>query len=261
MRKDIMVDIETLGTTKGSSIFQIAAMSFDITTGKVFDEFNMVADISNYELNVDGSTLKWWLNTDKELLSKLLNNPNCVSEGVMVNSFKMWIESSLTEDTQVYLWGNGILFDNVKLQDVMTKYGLKYPIFYRNDRDLRTLLELASLKSGKNENELKDLVTNEDEVKHDAYDDIKFQIRLAHECYKIIMSNEYANDTNVVICVTDIDRQETKYIRENDDKSRYEYEDFGWATIYTSKAQVRKVINELKESYDDVSYSIYPQEV
>ena len=66
MRTDVMVDIETLGTKEGATIFQIAAVSFDITTGETLDSINLIGDISKYEtLTVDGSTLKWWLDTDR----------------------------------------------------------------------------------------------------------------------------------------------------------------------------------------------------
>lgn len=150
MRKDIMVDIETLGTGDNATIFQIAGMSFDITTGEIFDSINLIGDIEKFgNLGVDGSTLKWWLNTDKELLTDLLNK-GTMDEYELLEEFSKWIvKQSNTNDMQdVYMWGNGILFDNAKLQTAINSCsGLKYPIFFRNDRDLRTLLELASLKS------------------------------------------------------------------------------------------------------------------
>src|SRR5690625_2573087 len=72
-RTDVMVDIETLGQGVDSTIFQIAAVAFDITSGEEYKTFNEVADISNRSLQVDGNTLKWWLKTDASLLNNLLN--------------------------------------------------------------------------------------------------------------------------------------------------------------------------------------------
>lgn len=190
MRTDIMIDIETLGTGEGATIFQIAAISFDITTGQIKDTFEVVGDIEKYtSLNIDGSTLKWWLNTNKELLTDLLNK-GVYEEYEMFASFCNWItnQSETGDMKDVYLWGNGILFDNAKIQSELNSYSsLKYPIFYRNDRDLRTLLELASMKSGLSEEELKKSVEDENEVSHDAFDDTKYQIRLAHKCYTILI--------------------------------------------------------------------------
>ena len=75
MRIDIMCDIETLGTKIDSTIFQIAAIAFDIKTGEHIRTFNQTADISQDDnLKVTGSTLIWWLNKDKELFAKLLNS-------------------------------------------------------------------------------------------------------------------------------------------------------------------------------------------
>lgn len=190
MRTDIMVDIETLGTGENATIFQIVAMSFDITTGDIKDTFEVIGDIEEFNgLSVDGSTLKWWLNTDKELLTKLLNK-GTYNEYEMFEELHKWIlkQSNTGDMKDIYLWGNGILFDNAKLQLALNSCaGLEYPIFYRNDRDVRTLLELAAMKLGVNENEIKDSATSEDEVKHDAFDDVKYQIRLANKCYQILM--------------------------------------------------------------------------
>lgn len=193
MRKDIMVDIETLGTGENATVFQISAMSFNIQTGDKFDSINLIGDIEKYSsLNVDGSTLKWWLNTDKELLTELLNK-GTYNEYDLFEALHKWLEAqSTTGDMKdVYLWGNGILFDNAKLQTNLNGCGgLNYPIFFRNDRDVRTILELASIKTGLSEQEIKDSVTDENERKHDAFDDIAFQIRLVVKCYEILMNKE-----------------------------------------------------------------------
>ena len=84
-RVDIMVDIETLGTGADSTIFQISAIAFNILTGEHISEFNQIADIAkNNKLVVDGSTLKWWLNTDKDLLTHLLNEGQDSSDGLLL---------------------------------------------------------------------------------------------------------------------------------------------------------------------------------
>jgi len=193
MRKDIMVDIETLGTGENATVFQIAATSFNLTTGEKYESINLIGDIEKYNcLNADGSTLKWWLNTDKELLTELLNKGS-YGEDDLFESLHKWLKAqSTTGDMKdVYLWGNGILFDNAKLQTNLNGCnGLKYPIYYRNDRDVRTILELASMKSGLSEDEIKVSVTDENERKHDAFDDIAYQIRLVVKCYEILMSKE-----------------------------------------------------------------------
>lgn len=193
MRKDIMVDIETLGTGENASVFQISAMSFDLTTGDKYGSINLIGDIEKYgNLNVDGSTLKWWLNTDKELLTELINKGTYGEHELFEELYNWLLKQSNTGDMKdVYLWGNGILFDNAKLQTNLNGCsGLKYPIYYKNDRDVRTILELASMNSGLTEDEIKKSVTDENERKHDAFDDIAYQIRLVVKCYEILMNKE-----------------------------------------------------------------------
>ena len=186
MRTDIMVDIETLGNKTNSTIFQIAAMAFDIKTGEIIGEpFNQIANIELNEspLNVSGITLKWWLKTDKELFEELLNSGEHSSEQVLRN-FYDWMGQYEVPGT--YLWGNGILFDNKIIQSQLESIGLSYPIFYKNDLDVRTLLELASIKEDISERELKDRLKDDTLVAHDALDDVKKQITLVVECFKIL---------------------------------------------------------------------------
>lgn len=186
MRIDIMTDIETLGKKSDSTIIQIAAIAFDMNTGEHVDTFNKTVDIEkDMFLNVDGSTIKWWLNTNKELLHTLLSNGKHSSEEVL-EMFHEWI-MDLKEGNDVYLWGNGILFDNKMIQHQLEDNGLDYPIFYRNDRDVRTIVDLASKKLGITEDELKKRFNDDSLVEHDAFDDVKYQIKLVQGCYEILV--------------------------------------------------------------------------
>lgn len=186
MRMDIMVDIETLGNKTDSTIFQIAAVAFDIRTGNHINSFQHIADISkNVKLNVTGDTLKWWLKTDAELLRNLLYKGEGSSEELL-NLFAVWL-SKLVEGNQVYFWGNGILFDNKMIQAQLESIGLEYPIFYRNDRDVRTIVELASHKTGLTERELREKHYDKS-VAHNAVNDVANQIKLVCSCYKELIN-------------------------------------------------------------------------
>lgn len=194
-RIDVMVDIETLGTKTDSTVFQVSAIAFDLVTGEHYPNyFNLIADIEkNKTLNVDGSTLKWWLNTDKELLTRILNAGSYSSKDILI-SFHSWLSSlpykvnKTLENDNLYLWGNGILFDNKMIQHQFQSIGLEYPIYYKNDRDVRTILEIASLKTGLTEKEIKDKFQDESLVKHNAIDDVKAQIKLVVGCYDLIIN-------------------------------------------------------------------------
>src|SRR5690606_14064901 len=104
-RVDIMVDIETLGKESDSTITQVSAIAFDILTGDYIDIFNMIADIekNSEPINVDGSTLKWWMNTNHDLLKELLLSGDKSSEQIL-REFQRWIKSFYGNNSKnVYL--------------------------------------------------------------------------------------------------------------------------------------------------------------
>jgi len=192
MRVDVMVDIETLGKSSHSTIFQISAIAFDMEDGGTYSEFNQIADIEQNKLplHVDGSTLKWWLDTDADLLRKLLHKGNLSSYDILYN-FKMWLLVLQEEygKENVFLWGNGIIFDNKMIQHQLDSIGEEYPIYYRNDRDVRTLMELACKKTGMTEKQVKSQVDTTGLTPHDAYDDVVRQIRQVRHYYKLIVQS------------------------------------------------------------------------
>jgi len=189
MRNDIMIDIETLSTKDGASIFQIAAVNFNIVTGEVKSKINLIGDIAKYDtLSADGSTLKWWLDTDAELLRDLLSR-GTLSENAMLAAFHKWlcVQSENGDMKDVYLWGNGILFDNAKVKRAFEDNGFYYPINYANDRDVRTILELASLKTGLTREQIREVTADDTDILHDAYSDCLRQIRFVHHCYSLLV--------------------------------------------------------------------------
>lgn len=184
-RVDIMTDIETLGHKSDSTIIQISAIAFDIETGEHLETFNKVADITkNKNMRVTGSTIKWWLNTNKELLTELINNGEGSSDDIL-RDFYVWL-TNIGNPNELHLWGNGILFDNKMIQHQLELVAKEYPISYKNDRDVRTIVDLAGKKLGLTEKELKNRFKDESLVEHNALDDVKFQINLVTGCYKVL---------------------------------------------------------------------------
>lgn len=188
-RIDIMMDIETLGKGNNPPVFQIAACAFDIETRDILRTINVVADARTFN-NIEGDTLIWWLNTNNELLTKLLND-GCDSNNTekdIIIQFVDWVNNLVNsygvDPCKVYLWGNGILFDNRIISGKCRQYGITYPIAYTSDRDMRTIVELASIKKGySNDREYRDSIEN-DGVLHDAFDDVKYQIKVVCQAYK-----------------------------------------------------------------------------
>lgn len=186
-RYDVMVDLETLGKDDDAVVFQISAASFDISTGKIFDEFNQIADISKVKSGIHGDTLKWWLDTDATLLKDLLSKGEHPPDRIL-QCFHAWLNNQGNFMNR-YLWGNGILFDNKIIQAQFNRSGYGYPIYYRNDRDVRTTLELASMKVGISQEDLRKATSRDGRI-HDAMSDVRYQINLVSNCYNLIMGGK-----------------------------------------------------------------------
>lgn len=188
-RIDIMTDIETLGKGNNTTVFQIGACAFNIYTGETLSEFNQIVDVTTEkDMLIDGDTLIWWLKTNKELLTNLLNQGNVSQKDLFVN-FNNWILQTNNNKQNIFLWGNGILFDNKLIQSKMKQYGIEYPIFYRNDRDMRTIVELAGLKCGiETEKEFRETYRPSEYVLHDGLDDVKAQIYVLSKAWNIVLN-------------------------------------------------------------------------
>lgn len=188
-RVDIFLDIETFGTGEKPPVFQISAVAYDRKNDVELATFNNIADISKMK-NINGDTLKWWLETAPDVLLKLLNSATVSSEKELVEMFSNWIVDIQEKvgEKNVFLWGNGMLFDNRIIKEKCAQYLIEYPIFYRCDRDLRTLFEIAAEKL-----ELADGATFYRSINftgdvHDALADTKHNLK----CYKVAIREIFA---------------------------------------------------------------------
>ena len=177
-RVDIMVDLETLSNKMDTTIFQIAAVQFDIHTGDILDTFDLVADIelaSNIEAN--GGTIKWWVTQNTDVLKDLMDRGTLgkKSPEEILRHFHAWLKEKVSYHGQenVFLWGNGIAHDNTWLKIAFQKQGLEWPIFFRNDRDVRTVRELHLMRQDFKRDFKGEERTND--RPHDALSDATFQ--------------------------------------------------------------------------------------
>lgn len=190
-RIDIVVDIETLGNEPGCTIFQIAAIAFDIKTGKIIKQFNKIADLSIAKdfLKVNGSTLIWWLQTNKELLTELLTTKDC-SPYSLIDNFYKWLLLLKSDYKEVYMWGNGILFDNALIKQAFKDVNINYPIDYNKDRDIRTIVELACNKIGISEKEFREQNKTTDAKMHNALSDCECEKNWICSAWEILMNKD-----------------------------------------------------------------------
>ena len=185
-RIDVMIDIETLGTGECPPVFQLVAKAFELKTGKIVDTFKSCCDVSTSTSSIDDATVVWWTHKNFALFVKLItdgvNSGN--TEKQMIEAFIQWFNNLAKDNHNVFLWGNGILFDNRIIQAKCRQYDLSYPVFYRNDMDMRTIIEVAAMKMGfKDQLEYRKAIQFEGTA-HDANCDVDNQIKQIVRAYQ-----------------------------------------------------------------------------
>lgn len=183
---DIIVDLETLGTDVDSTVIQIAAAAFDITTGElVGDSFESCIDLASCEdMKVSGSTLSFWLRDkhNQQTLSEILLKGKYCSESQMWHAFYSWlIKKSIECNGELKLWGNGISFDNMIIKHHLGKERYGQAIKFWNERDARTLVDMYCRKAEISDRDFKNSIPNQN--KHDAMADIIWEAQFLSAAY------------------------------------------------------------------------------
>lgn len=169
---NISFDLETLGNTSKAPIVQIGAVKFK-NNGEIIDHFTrtiQVEDLDNYNLEIDYSTILWWLNQDKDVVDAVFGNYSIKSNlKDALQDFKDWIGN------EYYNFWSHATFDPPVLNSNIKAVGLDSFIHYRQFKDLRTLKLLAGSPEVKREG-----------AHHVAIDDALYQKDLIVECFKIL---------------------------------------------------------------------------
>ncbi|NYD84384.1 3'-5' exonuclease [Brucella intermedia] len=142
--RDIMIDIETLGTRPGSIIISIGAVSFDAETGEVGDTFYNRIDATEaeaYGLTFDMSTIVWWMQQDEEARNAAFTG-QANGLGAVLYSLSEFI---VRNSDGGRIWGNGPSFDLVLLETAYREAGILVPWSFRAHRDLRTLRDITGV--------------------------------------------------------------------------------------------------------------------
>jgi exodeoxyribonuclease VIII len=136
---DIMLDLETMGTTPNSAIIAIGAVEFDIHNNTIRDKFYTTVDLDSSVKNcgiIDASTVLWWMKQSDE--SRIELTKNNVDIKTALFSLSIWIKSTgILEETRI--WGNGASFDNVILSSAYKNNDIQQPWKFYNDRCYRTI--------------------------------------------------------------------------------------------------------------------------
>ncbi|KQY27211.1 3'-5' exonuclease [Rhizobium sp. Root482] len=138
--KDLMIDIETLGTAPGSVILSIGAVAFEAVSGEFGEEFYAAIDPQTAVgagLTVDVSTLKWWMTQSEDARGAAFAGERPLVE--VLNDFSAYVRR--IDASRV--WAKPPSFDLVLLEATLRICDAAIPWHYRTPRDVRTLLDMS----------------------------------------------------------------------------------------------------------------------
>ncbi len=164
--KDLMIDLETMGTRVNAPVVAIGACFFDLETGKIGRTFEAALDLSlalKYG-RLDGDTLKWWLDQGDEARRKISRGRTDPLKG-----FAAFCDFAASGGEDIRPWGNGASFDISMIEvSIARTIERAAPWKFWNVRDCRTLKHMAEVMGLKYPGERKG-------VHHSALDDAVFQ--------------------------------------------------------------------------------------
>lgn len=162
--RELMIDLETLGTQQNSVFLSLAAQQFSLD-GKLGAKFYMNISQESamaFGLTTDEDTIKWWKEQRPEIMAKMYENARDIE--TVLSQFREWYQKiGVTRP-----WGNSASFDLGILANGYTKTRINKPWIHWNEMCYRTLMNLY----GKPKSIIKD------ETKaHDPLYDCEYQIR------------------------------------------------------------------------------------
>jgi hypothetical protein len=168
--RDVMLDLETMGTTNSAAIVSIGAVVFDEKMiGQTFYARVSLADAMKHGGEVEGSTIMWWLRQSDAARQTLQDSPQPLA--VALTGFNAWLQDlSLEAGGMLRLWGNGAMFDNVIIESAYRRLDLEPAWTYKAHRCFRTLKNMFPV----------DLPAF-DGAEHNALDDAIYQAKWVHE--------------------------------------------------------------------------------
>lgn len=164
--RNVMIDIETMGTGPNAAICSIGACRFDPEKGEIGETFHEHVTLKDQARKMDADTVLWWLQQGKAAQEALTEGQ---TESHLLHQVLLWLHDFVHEVEDTVIWAKPPSFDVHILENAFCNDSmLDTPWHWRNVRCVRTL-----------EKSLGHLVEadNFDGVAHNALDDAVNQAR------------------------------------------------------------------------------------
>lgn len=143
----MMLDLETMGTGQNSAIIEIGAVVFSLNPEMIQQVFQARISLQSClaaGLEVDDSTLRWWLQQEPEARTRVLEADDVISLQSALRWFYDWYTERASEQKEpLSLWARGTDFDVALLKNAFARCGMQPPFKYNQGMDLRTILRTA----------------------------------------------------------------------------------------------------------------------
>jgi exodeoxyribonuclease VIII len=137
--KHVMLDLETLGTGDHAAIVQIGACEFD--SREIVSTFHRnIRMESEHFGNIEGDTLRWWMNQSPDAIASVLQSPLRTPLRTALEDFRSWLVCD-----RLAIWANSPSFDLRLLRQAYERCGMKPPWKFYQELDHRTIKHLGRL--------------------------------------------------------------------------------------------------------------------
>lgn len=182
--RDLMIDLETMGTGPRGAIISIGAVFFDLATGKSWGTFEMPISLESSQLigmEIHAKTVQWWLKQSPEAIEQW-NTPRAVGIETALSEFIGWYGRNTRGERSTRVWANAPTFDLAIMRSAFDLADMSTPWHWRQERCVRTLVSMA-----------KDLGANprsepREGTAHKAIDDCMHQIRYCHLAWRALQT-------------------------------------------------------------------------
>lgn len=181
MKNELMIDIETTGTSAGCKVLSLGAYGISKTGEEV--EFYRQFDVEKMDadgLRDDESTMKFWEKQGQEAINEAFSGKTDPATGI--GEFKHWFITNFSTDyaDRFRVWSCGTDFDFPILKYFFAQYGYGELWPFWTQFDYRTLKNIFHRIKADEKNVLK----------HTALEDAKAQMRGLQSFYRRL-KNEF----------------------------------------------------------------------
>jgi hypothetical protein len=148
LKRDIMMDAETLDTQCTAMMLSLAAIAFDPDTGEhLSPTFYVKIDLDSYAREAPGgftfsaATLAWWMDQSQDARKEAFCGEDRLPIRAAIEQFFNWCKE-LSSGLQIRPWSHGASFDIPLITYTASKLGLEVPWNFWDIRDTRTLYEI-----------------------------------------------------------------------------------------------------------------------